>query len=125
MSKIFISSGAGLAALYVGLGAYASHGLKPHLNADLYAVFQTGLHYHIIHSLALVLLGLFLRNSFSKLAVSAGVFLFAGIILFSFSLYLYAGFGLPVSSLTPIGGMSYIAGWILFMISALFYQDRS
>src|SRR5437763_741419 len=43
--------------LSVALGAFGAHLLKDRLSADMLAVFQTGVHYHQIHSLALMLLG--------------------------------------------------------------------
>ncbi len=37
----------------VALGAFAAHGLKKQLSAEYLAVFQTGVHYQLIHALAL------------------------------------------------------------------------
>ncbi len=37
----------------VALGAFAAHGLKNQLSAEYLAVFQTGVHYQLIHALAL------------------------------------------------------------------------
>ena len=38
----------------VALGAFAAHGLKARLSPEYLAVFQTGTHYQLIHSLALL-----------------------------------------------------------------------
>lgn len=37
----------------VALGAFAAHGLKNRLSADYLAIFQTGVSYQLIHTLAL------------------------------------------------------------------------
>lgn len=37
----------------MALGAFAAHGLKKQLSAEYLAVFQTGVHYQLIHALAL------------------------------------------------------------------------
>ena len=37
----------------VALGAFAAHGLKAHLSPEYLAVFQTGVHYQMVHALAL------------------------------------------------------------------------
>ena len=43
-----------LAAMFgftgVALGAFAAHGLKTQLSADYLAVFQTGVHYQMLHA---------------------------------------------------------------------------
>ena len=41
----------------VALGAFAAHGLKSRLAVDYLAVFQTGVHYQLIHALALFGIG--------------------------------------------------------------------
>ena len=53
-SQGWLSTGALLAAAAVGLGAFAAHGLKTRVTADLLAVFETAARYHLIHALAIV-----------------------------------------------------------------------
>ena len=101
------------------LGAWSSHGLKPFISQRMYDSFQTGLEYQAVHSLALLAVGLLMKHADSRLLRISGIFTVTGITLFSFSLYLYAGFGFPVSFLTPFGGISFIAGWILLFAAAI------
>ena len=119
--ELFILLGCGLMALAVVIGAFGAHALKSKLTADKLKVYETGVQYHIAHALGLVLVGL-LVNQFPEagLIVTGGWFLVAGIVLFSGSLYVLsvakARFLGPV---TPLGGLSFIIGWVLIGIGAL------
>ena len=67
----------------VALGAFAAHGLKNRLTADYLAVFQTGVHYQLIHALALFGLALLALQAPSRLLFAAGGLFTLGILLFS------------------------------------------
>jgi uncharacterized membrane protein YgdD (TMEM256/DUF423 family) len=55
-----------------------------------------------------------------SLVVWAGWFIFAGIILFSGSLYALSLTGISkLGIITPFGGTAFIVGWILLAIAAL------
>lgn len=100
-----------LGFLAVALGAFGAHSLKSIVSADMLVVYKTGIMYHLIHSGVLLALTLSSKD-FSK----SSVFIFAGIILFSFSLYFYAitqvtGFAI----VTPFGGVSLLIGWVLII----------
>ena len=74
--------------LAVALGAFGAHALKRKLSADMIKIYETGVQYHIAHGLGLLLLGLIAdRLEQSSLIMAAGWLLFAGILLFSGSLY--------------------------------------
>ncbi len=83
----FIALGSSLAALAVGLGAFGAHALRRRLTPDRLETFETGVRYHMYHSLAL-LAAAFVSSRFpsSPLAVASGWLFVAGIILFSGSL---------------------------------------
>lgn len=95
-------------------GAFGAHALKGYVEPTLMQVFQTAVQYHFYHSLALLAVGLFMRESGSQaktLQVSAILFLF-GILLFSGSLYLMVLTGARwLGAITPLGGLSFIVGW--------------
>jgi len=116
----FISLGALLAALGVAMGAFGAHALKTKIGADMLAVFQTGVQYHMVHALGLVLLGLASRwIGPSALVTWSGVLMGIGVILFSGSLYLLGITGVKAwGAVTPFGGMAFIVSWILFAIAA-------
>ncbi|WP_269533703.1 DUF423 domain-containing protein [Chitinimonas sp. BJYL2] len=95
----------------VALGAFAAHGLKHSLPPDMLPVFQTGTHYQLLHSLALLALGL-AGSPLGKYGHWAGHAFAAGIVLFSGSLYLLALTGIrPLGAITPLGGLAFLAGW--------------
>ena len=69
----------------VALGAFAAHGLKKQLSAEYLAVFQTGVHYQLIHALALFGVALLATRLDGRLVSAAGGLFTLGILLFSLS----------------------------------------
>jgi len=120
MGRFFITAGAVMAFLGVGAGAFAVHGLRGRLDEGMLAVFQTGAHYQLIHALGLILAGLLLQGPLrSGWIRAAGWLLLAGIVLFSFSLYLLAITGISgLGLITPFGGLGFLAGWVCLAIGA-------
>jgi len=104
--------GAGVLGTAVGLGAMAAHMLKPILTEAQAANWQTGVHYQILHGLALLIIGL---SGISGRNVRIAVWLFCiGIGIFSGGLYINALTGFkPLGRVIPIGGMAWIIGWFL------------
>ena len=101
-------------ALAVALGAFAAHGLKPHLSPALMQTYQTAVQYHFIHSLALLAI-INLPLNERLLQWVARCFLL-GIILFSGSLYTLALTGIgAIGMITPVGGGAFIGGWLLLI----------
>ena len=107
-----------LAALAaVMLGAFGAHALKETLvAAEMLDVWNTAVDYHIWHALALILCAVFPGTGrFVRIAVA----LFAvGILLFSGSLY-WLALGGPgwLGPITPLGGLSLMAGWAALAIA--------
>jgi len=54
---MFVTLGALSAFVAVAAGAFAAHGLKDSIPAEMLAVFETGARYQMYHSLGLVLIG--------------------------------------------------------------------
>jgi uncharacterized membrane protein YgdD (TMEM256/DUF423 family) len=103
----------------VALGAFAAHGLKNRLGADYLAVFQTGVHYQLIHALALFGVALLSLHAPGRLLGAAGGLFALGIVLFSGSLYLLTLTGIgKLGIITPIGGTAFLAGWVCLMLVA-------
>lgn len=121
MWKLFIILGALNAAVAVGFGAFGAHGLEGRISARLIEVYQTGVQYHIMHALGLLAIGMVAAHiGGSALIAWAGWLLFAGIIIFSGSLYTMAFTGIGwLGAITPIGGTAFIAGWILLVIAVI------
>lgn len=120
MAKIFVMIGSICAFLGVALGAFGAHALRERLPADLMAVYQTGVSYHLVHALALVLVGALLRwLAPTTLVTWAGWLFLAGIVLFSGSLYVLSISGVrALGAITPFGGLSFLAGWALLAVAA-------
>jgi uncharacterized membrane protein YgdD (TMEM256/DUF423 family) len=109
-----------LIALATALGAFGAHALKAHLPQDKLQVYETAVRYHFLHGLGLLAIGVLLRSLDGELLRWSATLVLAGIVLFSGSLYLLT-FGAPrlVGIITPVGGLTLIAGWILFAVTVL------
>ena len=126
MSRTFLLLGAVLGALSVVLGAFAAHGLKKIVPADAVTTFETGVRYQFYHTFALLAVGILLERFQSQSLVWAGYLFIAGIVLFSGSLYLLTilksteNVGISkIGIITPIGGLFFVAGWILLFLGIL------
>ena len=119
--------GAILAGLAVGLGAFGTHALDGRVPAGRIATWETGVRYHLVHALALLVLGLAEARWGSRRAsgpasgfARAGALILAGTLVFSGSLYLLVLTDTPVlGAVTPIGGVLLLAGWAAAAWSAL------
>lgn len=120
MDKKFIMFGSINAGLAVALGAFGAHGLKHLLTPEYLAIYQTGVHYHLIHALGLLCVGIIAQKfTPSVWLYSAGYCLLAGIILFSGSLYALSLSELRfLGVITPFGGLSFLLGWGCLGIAA-------
>lgn len=109
-----------MAFLSVLLGAFGAHLLRGKLTGIRLEDYQIGVQYQMYHALGLILIGLCVnRLGDTKNVRTAGWVLFAGICCFSGSLYAFAFTGNRVfGALAPIGGLSFMVGWILLAVSA-------
>ncbi|WP_152219458.1 DUF423 domain-containing protein [Pseudomonas sp. SCB32] len=118
MLRIFLMLAAFFGFTGVALGAFAAHGLKNRLTPEYLAVFQTGVHYQMLHALALLGVALLSVQVGGALVKWAGWAFAIGILLFSGSLYLLTLAGLGVGIVTPIGGLFFLIGWALLFATA-------
>jgi len=110
-----IGIGALLAFAGVAAGAFGAHALKDHLTPNQLAIYQTGVQYHLLHALAMVAIGA--QNRFDA-KIAAWLFL-VGVIVFSGSLYALAASGQTwFGAITPIGGVCFLAGWLVIATKA-------
>lgn len=114
--------GSVFAFIGVALGAFGAHGLQRVLMANgTLEVYKTGVQYHLIHALALVLLAVLsdrLRET-KKLELIGWLFA-VGIVLFSGSLYVLAVSGVKIlGAVTPLGGLCFLSGWALLSFVAV------
>ena len=125
MYKPALTAGALFAGLAVIFGAFGAHVLKAVVSPDQLMVFETGVRYQFYHSFALLAAGIIFPSFPFKTVKLAAVFFIIGIILFSGSLYAMVLLSIngssigPAGMLTPIGGLFFITGWILFILSII------
>jgi uncharacterized membrane protein YgdD (TMEM256/DUF423 family) len=124
MERTFFMLGSLLGALSVALGAFGAHALRDRIEPGLLANYQTGVSYMFYHTLALFIVVLALtRWPSAGSATWAGWLFIAGIVVFSGSLFLMAFTGMRwLGAITPIGGVAFIAGWLLLAWTA--FQNR-
>jgi uncharacterized membrane protein YgdD (TMEM256/DUF423 family) len=112
-----------LLALATACGALGAHALKGRLPPERLQLWETAVRYHFFQSLGLIGVGLTLRALESGAAMlraagvlrAAAALFISGVVLFSGSLYALA-LGAPraLGILTPLGGLAWIAAWLLF-----------
>ncbi|CCQ97286.1 conserved membrane hypothetical protein [[Clostridium] ultunense Esp] len=119
--RFFLFLGSILMFFAVALGAFGAHGLKGKIPDDLLTIYQTGVHYQMIHGLGIILVAILLgRFTGNGLIGGAGWSFFIGILLFSGSLYAIAFTGVRIlGMITPFGGVAFLLGWLLLGIAAL------
>jgi uncharacterized membrane protein YgdD (TMEM256/DUF423 family) len=121
LARRCLAAGALLMLVGVILGAFGAHVLQERLTPQRLASFQTGVHYHMLHALGLLLLGVLVQvgGASARLRWSARLML-VGIALFSGSIYLMtAGAPRTLGMVAPLGGVSFMAAWALLAWHAL------
>ncbi|MGG1368754.1 DUF423 domain-containing protein [Priestia megaterium] len=119
--KLFLIIGAINAMLAVVLGAFGAHGLEGKISEKYLEVWKTGVQYQMFHAMGLFVIA-FLLSKFpqSSLLTASGWIMFAGIVLFSGSLYVLSTSGIKVlGAITPLGGVAFIVAWILIVVAAV------
>ena len=118
--KIFILLGSLSAFLGVALGAFGAHGLKNKVTPDMLSVWETAVLYHLVHAIGLLLIGILCHLMPAvPLLRNAGWSILVGTLLFSGSLYvLVLTDTKPLGMITPLGGIAFLAGWLLLAMGA-------
>ncbi|MBR9989919.1 MAG: DUF423 domain-containing protein [Gemmatimonadetes bacterium] len=116
--KGFVVAGALLAATAVAAGAFGAHALADRLTAERLATWETAARYHLVHALALVLLGAIAGRWPAPLLSVAGWLFTFGIVVFGGTVYALA-LGGPrwLGAITPLGGLALIGGWIALAVA--------
>ncbi len=125
MGKQFLSISFILGAIAVAFGAFGAHALREMVDEKAIQTWQTAVQYHFYHLFAIALVGILLKQGEIVWYKRAGYFFIAGIIIFSGSLYtmtLLKAAGVTsvnwLGAITPIGGVYFIAGWLLLLFGA-------
>lgn len=135
LSKQYITIGF-LGATAVALGALGAHALKNQLPGGLITVdqlngFDTAVKYQMYHTLAMFLTVLLMKDHKHPFLKYAYRLFYIGIILFSGSLYFLCTRNLLgmdwlkfLGPITPIGGLLFVAGWLMFVFAVLKPQKK-
>lgn len=120
MTRIFVMFGAILMAIGVGAGAFGAHGLEAYLTKyELTGTFETAVRYLIYHALALFVTAWLVEKWDVQTLTWAGYAFIAGAVLFSGSLFLLVVTRISwLGAITPLGGVAFIAGWVLIFVAA-------
>jgi len=111
------AAGAIALALAVMIGAFGAHGLRGRLDDYSMGIYERAVFYHFIHALGILIVSLTMPNKAGKWVCAL---LAAGIVLFSGSLYALALSGnRMLGAITPFGGVSFIAAWIVLAVTAI------
>ncbi|MGG7619419.1 DUF423 domain-containing protein [Bacillus coreaensis] len=121
--KTFIIIGAINAFLSVALGAFGAHGLEGRVEQKYLEIWKTGVTYQMFHATGLLIVGVLLgRLPANALLSWSGWMMLIGIILFSGSLYVMTLTKISIlGAITPLGGLSFLAAWILIIVAAVKY----
>lgn len=96
--------------LAVALGAFGAHAFKARLALlGTAGIWDTAVLYHLIHAVALLALGLGRPvNRWVPLLFAVGIVIFSG------SLYVLAMTNFKIlGAITPLGGLCFLAGWLM------------
>lgn len=120
--KLFLVLGMMNGFLAVALGAFGAHGLEGKVTEHMLGVWEKAVTYQMFHSMALLITGMLAFKIQAGSINGAGWLFFIGIILFSGSLYIYSTTGIKaLAMITPIGGVTFLVGWILLGYATIKY----
>ncbi|MGE7875877.1 DUF423 domain-containing protein [Peribacillus muralis] len=120
--KLFIILGAINGFIAVALGAFGAHGLEGKIPDKYLETWQTAVQYQMFHAVGLLVIGLLAGKISSPLINWSGWLMLIGIILFSGSLFVLSVTQIKVlGAITPLGGVSFLAAWVLMIIAAYKY----
>lgn len=116
--KLFTILGAINGFLSVALGAFGAHILDGRVSEYGMEIWDKAVTYQMLHALALLFVALLAgKYGRAKQIKWAGWLFFFGILIFSGSLYVLALTKISMlGAITPIGGVSFLAGWVMVMV---------
>ncbi len=102
----------------VAAGAFGAHALRAHLNPDQLQTWETAARYQMYHVVPLFVIAWLLAQGPCPWATRAGWAFLLGTLLFSGSLYALALTGITkLGMITPLGGVAFLAGWVMLAIA--------
>lgn len=124
--KKFTIFGAVNGFLSVALGAFGAHILEGRVSEYGMDIWDKAVTYQMSHALALLFVALLVsKYGLQPLLKWAGYAFLFGIVIFSGSLYILALTKVGMlGAITPIGGVSFLVGWVLVVQSVLKYEKK-
>ena len=120
MPNLFFALGSGLSLLGVVFGAFGAHALRSKLTPEMLETFEVAVRYQMYHSLGMIAAAWAASQWQNHLTAASGWCFFAGILIFSGSLYILSLTGIRwLGAITPIGGLAFIVGWGCLTIAAI------
>ena len=111
-------TGSLLGASSILFGAYGAHGLDVTFNEfpKMQTAYQNAVDYHMLHSILLVVVGIFSYIPRFFVPSYFWMVLSCSILAFSFSIYFWV-LGGPgwLIKLTPVGGIGFVVSWLLLL----------
>lgn len=119
MARWALIAGSLVGFFSVATGAFGAHALRGQLSSERLAIYETGVRYAMFHGVALLVVGLLALRDPSPTLRRAGLAFGLGVALFSGSLWALALTDLRwLGAITPFGGLSFLAGWLLLARAA-------
>lgn len=115
MSRLIAAAGV-TGFLAVAFGAFGAHALEGRLTPEAQGWWETATFYALTHAAAALAAALSGKRAFAR----AGWAFIIGAVIFAGSLYAMA-LGAPrfLGAATPLGGLSFLAGWGLVVAAGL------
>jgi uncharacterized membrane protein YgdD (TMEM256/DUF423 family) len=120
MSRIWMMAGALFGLVSVAMAAYASHGLPP----ERASLAMIGASIGAWHALALLCAGMLAERRRGRMVHVAAGALALGTLMFCTGVFLRALTETSLGMVTPLGGMTLLAGWGVLAVAALIAPQR-
>ena len=119
MTRLFFTLGSLSAFIAVAAGAFGAHALEGRLTPERLETFQLASRYQMYHALALLAVAWAGSRWPGGATTGAGWLFVFGTVVFCGTVYAL-GLGAPrwLGAVTPIGGLSFLAGWLLLAWAA-------
>lgn len=124
---------AGALLVAVAFGAFGAHGLKARLTPEALGQWNTSVQYQFYHGLGLLFVAVASASLPTGAARWAANLFKLGFLFFCGSLYLLStreltglhGLTPVLGPITPLGGLMFMGGWIVLLITALRSAPRN
>lgn len=120
MERTWLAAGAVLGFLAVAAGAFGAHALEGRIVPERLETWDLAARYQAIHALALLAVAVAGAQWPRFPTLVTGTLFVVGVLIFSGTLYALA-LGGPrwLGAVTPLGGLSLLAGWLSLAWGAL------